>query len=80
MMKKLVTILSVIMLVCTSSVQVASGAVLTFDDITTGITDAVPVPNGYGGFNWDNFNVIHKSFWPGSGYDLGCVTPNYVAY
>jgi hypothetical protein len=78
-MKKLITILFVITLVFTSGAQVASGAVLTFDDIISTV-DVEQIPNGYGGFNWDNFYVIHRSLAPSSGYDLGCISPNYVAY
>ena len=79
-MKKLITILSVITLVCTTCAQVASGTVLAFDDIINYVGEE-PIPNGYGGFNWDNFWVIHRSYWPaGSGYDLGCVSGDYVAF
>jgi hypothetical protein len=78
-MKKLITILSVITLVCTTCAQVASGTVLAFDDIINYVGEE-PIPNGYGGFNWDNFWVIHRSYSAGSGYDLGCVSPDFVAF
>jgi len=56
----------------------AVSAVLTFDDVSS-TSSHVPIPNGYGGFNW-NMNVIHKNLHPGSGYDLGRVSGDYSAW
>jgi hypothetical protein len=39
-----------------------------------------PIPVGYEGFNWDNFYTLHQSYRPGSGYDTGVVSGEWVAY
>ena len=60
--------------------SVASANVIMFDDIINTV-GAEPIPNGYGGFNWDNFGVAHRLVeGAGTGYDLGCVSGDYVAY
>jgi len=83
-MKRLITICFVVGLMLLSSATTTSANVLYFDDITTEIDplwiDSSPIPDGYGGFNWDNFGIISRSYYPGSGYDLGCVSPDYVAF
>jgi hypothetical protein len=53
---------------------------LDFDDITTDVSDAVIIPDGYGGLDWDAFGVIHKDVWGSDGYENGTVSGNYVAY
>jgi hypothetical protein len=54
--------------------------VLTFDDVST-TTTYEPIPSGYGGFQWsEHFNVIHRDYHPGSGYDLGTVSGMYTAF
>ena len=58
------------------SPRVAHAAILTFDDIPGGLA---PVPNGYGGLNWDQFNVHDKQL-PGTGYFNGVVSGTHVAY
>jgi hypothetical protein len=78
-MKKLTVICIVASLVLTSAVPTQAN-VLTFDDITTQVTDSVVVPDGYGGLDWDQFGVIHKDFWPDDGYENGTVSGNYVAF
>jgi hypothetical protein len=57
----------------------ARGTVLGFDDVT-GDTDA-PVPDGYGGFDWENFWVLDAEAYGlvPSGYANGVVSPTYVA-
>jgi hypothetical protein len=58
----------------------AAVTVLNFDDVST-TSSYVQIPDGYGGFRWDqDFYVINRAYHPGSGYDLGCVTPQYVAF
>ncbi|MEA5603643.1 PEP-CTERM sorting domain-containing protein [Nostoc sp. UHCC 0252] len=59
---------------------VAQAAVLTFDDIAP-ISDFDQIPNGYGGFNWDNFYYNNGSNAISlTGYDNGRVSGDYVAF
>lgn len=66
------------MVVQLSVAERLSAIVLTFDDITTEL--AVPVPNGYGGLNWDNMFVVRNDYHLGSGYTNGNVSERYVAF
>ena len=52
--------------------------VLGFDDITT--NESASIPYGYGGLNWDTFNVGKARIWTGSGYYNGLVSGDYVAF
>lgn len=80
-MNKLVTI-RLATLVCLGIAQVASASMLSFDDITSDATFYYLIPNGYGGFNWDNFYIISENNPSiiGSGHDNGCVSPHYTAF
>jgi hypothetical protein len=56
--------------------------VLTFDDVPgadPGSNNNV-IQNGNGGLNWDQFYVLHETYRPGSGYDTGVVSGEWVAY
>ena len=57
----------------------APATVLTFDDATAATEAAVP--DGYGGFDWDNFYVLNPVAYglAPSGYVNGVVSPTYVA-
>lgn len=59
----------------------AVAAVLTFDDIPSMV---IPLPNGYGGFNWngggDGIYSFGKDLLPGSGYDLGTVSGDITVF
>ncbi|MEH1858950.1 MAG: PEP-CTERM sorting domain-containing protein [Nostoc sp.] len=61
----------------------AQALVLTFDDLPAPEFDyGSPIPNGYGGLNWDNFNYLttpNYSINP-SGYIYGTVSSPNVAY
>jgi PEP-CTERM motif len=59
----------------------ASAAVLTFDDLTP-TSSYANVPNGYGGLDWTNMGYLNSgsSIYTGSGYDLGRVSGDYVAF
>lgn len=57
----------------------ASANVITFDDFSTSASYDV-VPNGYGGFDWTNFYVVHKDYAPGSAYQRGAISGDYVAF
>jgi len=53
--------------------------VLTFDDVTGANIDLIP--DGYGGLNWDNMAVLDAPvLHPGSGYENGLVSGDYVAF
>jgi hypothetical protein len=55
--------------------------VLTFDDLTplTPVTALGTIPDGYGGFDWDNFGYLNQTGSnPGSGYKA--VSGDYVAF
>ena len=56
----------------------SASKVLTFDDITTNHYGVIP--DGYGRLDWYNFYVTKGSKDPGSGYDNGTVSGDYVAY
>ena len=60
---------------------VAQATVLTFDDIAP-ISNYDQIPNGYGGFNWDNFGYLNGSGTGSSltGYDNGRVSGDYVSF
>jgi len=56
-----------------------NATVITFDDVSATLGYA-PINNGYAGLNWDNFYVINRADWPGSGYDNGTVSGDYTAF
>lgn len=59
---------------------VAQAAVLTFDDLAP-ISGFDLIPNGYGGFNWNNFYYNNGSTAiPLTGYDNGRVSGDYVSF
>ena len=57
-----------------------NAAVIEFDDITTRAT--ATIADGYDGFNWDGINVGGGTppWWPGSGFENGRVSGEYVAW
>lgn len=80
MKKKILAVLvSGLILVGLSTATYAD--VLTFDDFstTTSVELLASAGTGYGGFNWVNFGVTYNQYVPGSGYDLGTVSGDYVA-
>ena len=82
MVKKFVGFLCAVMLVI-GVVASAGATVITFEDVPnadSGTWDN-PIPNGYYGFNWTNFYVLHENYHPNSGYDNGSIEPgDWVAY
>lgn len=77
-MKKFLPVLLVLFLLFGIS-GIATGAVLTFDDIST--DEIGIIPDGYGGLYWDEMGYIDgESIHPGSGYENGTVSGDYVAY
>ncbi|MEE4355793.1 MAG: PEP-CTERM sorting domain-containing protein [Desulfococcaceae bacterium] len=62
-----------------SIINISEAAVLTFDDISE--TDRWKyIPDGYGGFEWENAGISGKYRNPGSGYDNGTVSGEYSAF
>jgi len=61
-----------------------SATLLTFDGLPSGgplDTFFPPVPNGYGGLDWNGVSTINgKEFSPGPGYYNGVVSPDNVAF
>lgn len=55
----------------------AKAQLLTFDSLPGNQT---PVPAGYGGLNWNNFDYLDSSTMIASGYVNGTVSPSRVAY
>jgi hypothetical protein len=59
-------------------------SLITFDDITNSTdTSGVPVPNSYGGLNWQNVQVLdglNISNPSAAGYKTGVVSPPYLAF
>ena len=68
-----------LVVVLSGSVQ---ATVLTFDDITGDPVEVLPIPEGYGGFNWYGYHVLDaiNLFIQPSGYLNGLVSGNYVAW
>ncbi|MBD2524137.1 PEP-CTERM sorting domain-containing protein [Nostoc sp. FACHB-133] len=65
---------------------VAQATVLTFDDIAS-TPNFAPIPNGYGGFNWNNFYYLNGSGTRGvsltgykNGYNNGRVSGDYISF
>lgn len=75
MKKTLFTLVAVALPVVSLSAQTT----LDFEAVTCNFC---PVPNGYGGVNWDNFNVLQSSTYyiNPSGYQAGTTSGTWVAY
>jgi hypothetical protein len=60
----------------------ASATILTFDDVNGAnpTTWDNEIYDGYGGLNWNDVYVLHQDLYPNSGYDLGVVSGEWVAY
>lgn len=80
MKTKIITVLAVLF---TITFQAQAAYVLTFDDIGE-TEDSLPVPDGYGGFNWGNLAVgafyyfNPKVLTPNSGFNNGLVSGDYL--
>ncbi|MDY6844903.1 MAG: PEP-CTERM sorting domain-containing protein [Thermodesulfobacteriota bacterium] len=77
-MKKLSVIFLILPLLF-GVVSTSSAMVLTFDDISTTETWDW-IPEGYGGFSWENVGYIFDDYYPESGYDKGTVSGHYTAF
>lgn len=74
--------------VASTQMVIAQGEILTFDDLNpdslpggSAFSDA-PIPNGYGGLQWNNFWVLDvpQSGLTGEGYNTGLVSGDNVAF
>jgi len=54
--------------------------ILTFDDLPDPGTYGSPVPAGYGGFQWNNFDYLDGADFVASGYQNGVVSGMNVAF
>jgi hypothetical protein len=57
----------------------ASAQTITFDDASSNCSGPL-LPNGYQGFNWNNFATFAGGCLPGTGYANGVVSSPNVAY
>jgi outer membrane autotransporter protein len=67
---------------CLAPIPEARAEVIGFDDIITDISTSY-VPDGYNGFNWSSAAEVvclHQDVNPGTGYDVGTISPNYVSF
>ena len=67
-------------------IQPAAATTITFDDLTdvSGGFGGTPIPNGYQGLNWTNWNVLNTTDFTANvganGAQAGTVSPPNVAY
>lgn len=63
-MRKMITVVAALLV----SGGISFAATLTFEDVSVGVGSPVPMPQGYGGLNWDNMWVVKQDpSWAGSG-------------
>ena len=81
MKKKLLCGISVALIgLWLSGSAIAGPTVVGFDGIVTGNVNQ-PIPNGYAGLDWTNFNVVWGDrYGADSGYHYGTKSPEYVAF
>lgn len=65
--------------VCLLAAMPATADLVTFDDVATGNVN-VAMPAGYGGLEWDNFHVIWQDRVVPSGYNVGAVSGEHMAF
>ena len=66
---------------CLALLCQASATIVTFDDITTDPVTMLPIPDNYGGLNWDNIYVMDAiNYATQSGYKNAVVSGGYVAW
>lgn len=61
-----------------ASSATSSADVINFDDLSGDFTETIA--DGYHGFNWENMGAIRADAFPGSGYEIGTVSPMNAAY
>src|SRR5580700_1378124 len=60
-------------------VTAAAATTITFDDLGS-VSSATPIPNGYAGFQWSNFDYLDSRTAGPSGFQNGVVSPYNVAF
>jgi hypothetical protein len=78
----LIPVLAVATLIASAQAIIAQTELITFDDLAPKIVGGYPIPDGYAGLHWVNFDYMNAVFYPlnPSGYYDGMVSPDYVAY
>jgi hypothetical protein len=76
-MKKVIKTFIVLMLLFAIGPPLLRGDVLDFEDV---LAENGYIPDGYGGLDWANFGVMRGDCNPGSGFDTGTVSGDYVAF
>lgn len=59
---------------------ISGAAVLSFEDIHDDPQSIAEIYDGYGGFDWNNFYVEHRSIAPGTGYEYGVTDGDWAAF
>ena len=67
----------VLLLFAVGPLPLQGGDVLDFENV---LAENGYVPGGYGGLDWVNFGVISDVCDPGSGFNTGTVSGDYVAF
>ena len=69
-------------LIASTGTVIAQTEVIGFDDLPWKAVGGYPIPNGYGGLQWQNFDYLNAVFYIGnpSGYLNGMVSQDYVVY
>ena len=78
------TILPCFVLLISGLKCLALSTLLTFDTLSNPVPYNEIIPNGYGGFQWQNFGVLDPvdsgPGWNQTGYYYGMITPNNVGF
>jgi hypothetical protein len=76
MLKRSILVVAALLFTCSGQ---GRAGVITFDDISNA-GGGVPISNGYGGFNWNNFDALNGDTFGPSGYQNGTVSHPNVAF
>ena len=59
----------------------ANAAVINFDEFSVFGNNTLSIPNGYAGFNWNNWGVLNSTTYAASsGYRVGAISQNNVSF
>ncbi len=77
-MKTYKTAIVILFMILMARGPASFATLLTFDDLPLlGPGEMLPIPDGYGGFDWANFEYHNNDY---GGYKNGCVSVPHVAY